>query len=152
MAGFSADLQSFRSSSFPFMETDNPNVESVNQFAGLNPSSTAIADASNLVNFQSFLPFSAEALFGNQAPDFPPTFPENFLGIFQDSNQNAVMPIVSQPCVAPRITFNNHETKKRKSMEVVSESSSGISAPSPPVSDSGSKRKQVSNQPVIDIF
>ncbi|KAL5544791.1 hypothetical protein UlMin_008575 [Ulmus minor] len=124
MAEFSADLQSFKPQ-FPFLDID-PNMEEMTQFSGISPNT--VLDNSNLMNFQSFLPFSSENFFTNQAPDFPGNLAENFPGI------SPVAPQLSASLAGNGL----YESRKRKEMDI-SESSSGIT--SPQVSETGMRKK-----------
>ncbi|EOY21045.1 BR enhanced expression 1 [Theobroma cacao] len=131
MADFTSDFQSFKQS-FSFLDID-PAMESLNQFAELSP---GVIDNSAL-NFQSFLPFSNDSFFSNQAPEIPGNnWGENLPGFIHHSNQSSVVS-VAQPTVTSKTEF--HESKKRKALDV-SESSSGNSS-SPQVSESGIKRR-----------
>ena len=141
MADFTSDLQSFKQS-FSFLDID-PTMESLNQFAELNQS---VIDNSAL-NFQSFLPFSHNSFFSNQAPEIPDNRRENLPGFIHHSNQGSAS-VADQPIFTTKTEF--HESKKRKALNV-SECSSGNSS-SPQVSESGIKRKNVSRCYVQSIF
>ena len=84
MADFTSDLQSFKQS-FSFLDID-PTMESLNQFAELNQS---VIDNSAL-NFQSFLPYSHNSFFSNQAPEITSNCRENLLRFFHHSNQGSM--------------------------------------------------------------
>jgi hypothetical protein len=127
MAEFTADLQSFRPS-FPVLDID-PNMESL-----------SVLTTSDM-DFQSFMSFSNDRFFGHQAPEFAGNLVENFPGAAYQFNQN-VVPVADQPAnVAAGDEF--HDSRKRKAMDDNDkpENSSGTS--SPPVSESGSRRKNV---------
>lgn len=130
MENFISNLQSFKPS-FLFPDVD-PNMELLNQCAELNPS---VIEPSNM-NFQSFMGFCNENLFSQQTPDFTANLADNFPGIFHPANQ-----VNSAPAACGVEDLN--ESKKRKAIDV-SESCSGNS--SPPVSETGIKRKNVMNQ------
>ena len=127
MAEFTADLQSFRPS-FPVLDIE-PNMESL-----------SVLTTSDM-DFQSFMSFSNDRFFGHQAPEFAGNLVENFPGAGYQFNQN-VVPVADQPAnVAAGDEF--HDSRKRKAMDDNDkpENSSGTS--SPPVSESGSRRKNV---------
>ncbi|XVF09583.1 hypothetical protein REPUB_Repub07fG0106800 [Reevesia pubescens] len=126
MADFTSDLQSFKQS-FSFLDID-PTIEPLNQFSELNPS---VIDSSALNYQSSFLPFSNDSFFSNQAPEIPGNWGENLPGFIHHSNHSSVS--VAQPIVTAKTEF--HESKKRKAFDV-SESCSGNSS-SPQVSDCG---------------
>ncbi|BAT72779.1 hypothetical protein VIGAN_01021600 [Vigna angularis var. angularis] len=101
MAEFTADLQSFRPS-FPFLDIDNMEIQ-------------------NLVPFDSLL--------GSTEPEFPGNLEENFPGLFQCVDHNAV-PALNEV----------HEGKKREATDM-GDPSSGNSTPD--ISESGSKTKNI---------
>ncbi|XWS60953.1 hypothetical protein CRYUN_Cryun07bG0083400 [Craigia yunnanensis] len=134
MADFTSDFQSFKQS-FSLLDID-PTMESLNQFTELNQS---VIDNSAL-NYQSFVPFSSDNFFNNQAPEIPGSWGDNLPGFIHHSNQSSVS--VAQPIVTAKTEF--HESKKRKALDV-SEISSGNSS-SPHVSKSGIKRRNNSGR------
>ncbi|KAE8124914.1 hypothetical protein FH972_019757 [Carpinus fangiana] len=130
MAEFTADLQSFRPS-FPVLDID-PNMESL-----------SVLTTSDM-DFQSFMSFSNDRFFCHQAPEFAGNLVENFPGAAYQFNQNVVS-VADQPAnVAAGDEF--HDSRKRKAMDGNDkpENSSGTS--SPPVSESGSRRKNSSGR------
>lgn len=131
MAEFLADLQSFRPL-FPVSDID-ANMEIINQYAGLNP--TTMLTTSDL-DLQGFMPFSNDNFFSHQAPDNG-NLAENFPGAVHQFNQN-VLPIAQPINAAAGNEF--HEKSKRKAMDKP-ESSSGTS--STPVSETGIQRRNV---------
>lgn len=145
MADFTSDLQSFRSS-FPFVDID-PAIEPINQFSEINQT--------NLNSFQGFLPFSNDNFLGQQTvPEFPGNLAENFPGIFQHNinnrNSNVDVPSASYQAIPSVTNYNDpSDSKKRKAVDVVSESSSMNS--SPQVSRSGIKRKNVSKLSLLGL-
>ncbi|KAF9671377.1 hypothetical protein SADUNF_Sadunf12G0041000 [Salix dunnii] len=136
MADFTADLQSLRPP-FPFSDID-PSMVALNQFIEVNQ---GILDNPSVDNIHSFMPFTIDSFFSHQAPEFPGNLAESFAGIFHQNDQN-VMP-VSQPFTTPGNESEFQESKKRKATDV-SESSSMNS--SPQVSESGSKRRNITRR------
>ncbi|XP_022774861.1 transcription factor BEE 3-like [Durio zibethinus] len=134
MADFTSDLQNFKQS-FSFLDID-PTMESLNQFAELNQS---VIDNSAL-NFQSFLPFSNDSFFSNEAPEIPGNWRENLPDFINYSNQGSVS--VAHPVVTAKTEF--YESKKRKALDI-SECTSGSSY-SRQVSESGIKRRNNSRR------
>lgn len=129
MADFTADLQGFKPSSYPFFETD-PNMGLIGagastgtgaQFAEQNQS---LFDNQSL-NFQVF-----ESFFSQQ----PPEFPGNLAEIFQ---QKVAVPVAQAEVSGGESLYEN---KKRKATVAASESSSGNS--SIPACLSGLKRRK----------
>lgn len=149
MADFTADLQSFRPS-FPFLDID-PNMEPTTQFTEVNP---AILENINNPTFNShdsssFMPFTNDNFFSHQTPEFPGSLAESFPAVFHQSNiQNNAMSAVSHHQPITTTTGSECEllldSKKRKAIMDVSESSSMNS--SPQVSDRGTKTRNVINQ------
>lgn len=113
MAELSAELQSLRHS-FSFLDVDNMEMQ-------------------NLMPFDSF--------FGSSEPEYPGNLEENFQGLLQCVNQNAVPVLVTKN--------ENHEDIKRKATDI-SEPSSANSTPA--VSESGSKTKNVNFIPLASFF
>ncbi|XP_034673596.1 transcription factor BEE 3-like [Vitis riparia] len=119
MADFTADLQGFKTSSYPLFEAD-PNTGLIStQFTEQNQ---GFFDNPNL-NFQAL-----ETFFSQQ----PPEFPGNLAEIFQ---QKVAVPVAQAEVSAGDSLCEN---KKRKARVDASESSSGNS--STPACESGLKR------------
>ncbi|KAG7942115.1 hypothetical protein I3843_16G083100 [Carya illinoinensis] len=137
MAEFTAGFQGFRAQ-FPVSDID-PNMEIMtNQYTGINPSVLTTPE----LDFQCIMPFCNDNFFSHEVPEFTGNLGENLLGsVLQEFSQNLVS--VAQPVMNAAAGNEFHESKKRKSMEKP-ESSSGTS--SPPVSESGSKRKNSSGR------
>ncbi|PQM33466.1 transcription factor BEE 1 [Prunus yedoensis var. nudiflora] len=131
MAEFTADMQGF-APSLPFLDiAPNTNVELINQYADqFNPT---VLDFYSSLNFQTCMPFSNENYFSTQGPEFQGNL----------SNQNDEAPAV-QHLVQLELEMDFQESKRRRAMDDVSESSSGISTP--PVSETGVKRKNSSGR------
>ncbi|RDX72284.1 Transcription factor BEE 3, partial [Mucuna pruriens] len=111
MAEFTEDLQSFRPL-FPFLDIDNMEMQ-------------------NLMPFDSFL--------ASPEPEFPGNSEENFPGLVQCVNHNAVPVLVPISSAKSEV----HEDKKRKAI-IICEPSSANSTPA--VSESGSKTKNSSGR------
>ncbi|OMO50833.1 hypothetical protein COLO4_37877 [Corchorus olitorius] len=148
MADFTSDLQGFKQS-FSFLDIDPSAMESLNHFGELNQSVNLDNNSSSALNFQSFLPFSNDNFFSsNQSVhgNWSENLPANFVQQMNSSVSVALAHNNNQPAVVTAKTEMFHEScKKRKALDIVSESSSGISS-SPQVSESGPKRRNNSGR------
>ncbi|KAJ8773071.1 hypothetical protein K2173_028248 [Erythroxylum novogranatense] len=134
MAGFPADLQSFRHS-FPFSDIDQ-SMETITQFTEINGD---MLDNSSL-SCHNFMPYSNLNFYTQQAPEFPGNLTENLHAVFHQSGSNQNVLPVSKPIGSPANESETLDGGKRKA-KVVSESSPMNS--SPQVSESGIKRKSL---------
>ncbi|MBA0639393.1 hypothetical protein Goklo_022431 [Gossypium klotzschianum] len=131
MADFSA--QSYRQP-FPFLDID-PTMESLTQFAELNPQSFILDNSA--FNFQTFFPLSInDSLFSNQASQG-----ETMSGFIHNSNQSSVS---AQPIFSAK-TEVEEISNKRKALDILESSSGNSSSSSPQVSETGIKRRNVCN-------
>ncbi|KAL6281594.1 hypothetical protein ACE6H2_018475 [Prunus campanulata] len=146
MAEFTADMQSF-APSLPFSDIAlNTNMELINQYADqFNPT---VLNFYSSLNFQTCMPFSNENYFSTQGPEFQGNLVQNFPNFVDHdnkSNQNDEAPAVQHLVGAGAGAGNGfQDSKKRRAMDDVSESSSGISTP--PVSETGVQRKNSSGR------
>ncbi|MBA0548157.1 hypothetical protein Golob_019270 [Gossypium lobatum] len=132
MADFSA--QSYRQP-FPFLDID-PTMESLTQFAELNPQSFILDNSA--FNFQTFFPLSInDSLFSNQASQG-----ETMSGFIHNSNQSSVS---AQPIFSAK-TEVEEISNKRKALDILESSSGNSSSSSPPVSETGIKRRNNSGR------
>ncbi|CAB4281296.1 unnamed protein product [Prunus armeniaca] len=131
MAEFTSDMQSI-APSLPFLDiAPNTNMELIHQYTDqFNPN---VLDFYSSLNFQTCMPFSNDNYFSSQGPEFQGNL----------SNQNDEAPAV-QHLVGAGAGNGFQESKKRRAMDDVSESSSGISTP--PVSETGVRRKNSSGR------
>ncbi|TYH09227.1 hypothetical protein ES288_A07G078000v1 [Gossypium darwinii] len=132
MADFSA--QSYRQP-FPFLDID-PTMESLTQFAELNPQSFILDNSA--FNFQTFFPLSInDSLFSNQASQG-----ETMSGFIHNSNQSSVS---AQPIFSAK-TEMEEISNKRKALDISESSSGNSSSTSPQVSETGIKRRNNSGR------
>lgn len=122
MSEFTEDFLSNKPS-LPFLDIDQ-NMEPTNQYADQFNIPSVVEYPS--LNFHTYMPFSNDTyLFSNQEPEFPAgNMIENFPKLQVHS-----------------IVTDGNESKKRIAVDDATESSSGISTP--PVSETGVKRKNV---------
>lgn len=150
MAEFTSDMQSI-APSLPFLDiAPNTNMEPIHQYTDqFNPT---VLDFYSSLNFQTCMPFSNDNYFSSQGPEFQGNLVQNFPNFFDHdnkSNQNDEAPAV-QHLVGAGAGNGFQESKKKRAMDDVSESSSGISTP--PVSETGVKIKNVIIKKLFLLF
>ncbi|KAL0459152.1 UNVERIFIED_CONTAM: Transcription factor BEE 3 [Sesamum latifolium] len=100
--------------SFSLADIDQ-NIEFMNHFPGLNPGHQDTSD----LNFHSFMGFPHDSINFHQLPEFPGNL-ENVPGLFFHDD-NTVIPPVPVPTIS---NDNNHQDRKRKSMDISTPESS----------------------------
>lgn len=127
MAEFTADWQSLRPSSFPFLDIDN--MELLNHLKGVNSHTLD----NSILNMQNLMQFSSGSFFCSSEPEFQGNLEENLPGLVHHFNQNAAP-------VSPPISSVENEGRKRKATNMSGPSSANST---PAVSESESKIKNV---------
>ncbi|KAK4419606.1 Transcription factor BEE 3 [Sesamum alatum] len=104
--------------SFSLSDIDS-NIEFMNHFPGLNPGHQDTSD----LNFHSFMGFPHDNINFLQLPEFPGNL-ENFPGLFSH-DENTGIPPVPVPNIS---NDNNHQDRKRKSMDISTPESSSANS------------------------